>query len=252
VDAVCKRRRAVQLIVEPNADLPFTGSFRSEQFVRGPEHYQPSRTVKVPLTDDAALLAQMHQKTRYSVRLAQRRGVEITAAPVSDESAGGFYALLQETSNRNEFGIHSAAYYADFLRAFGDQAILLFAAVDGEPAAALIAARFGREAIYMYGASSTLHRAHGAAFALQFEAMRWARSHGCLSYDLWGIPAEDPNTEHSEGDRVAGTKGDDWRGLYKFKVGFGGEIVSYPPTLERRYRPFISFAVRRLYGNRGS
>jgi peptidoglycan pentaglycine glycine transferase (the first glycine) len=250
IDDLCRRRRAVHLIVETNRPLPFTGAFRENGFVRGPEHFQPSRTVKVKLLDDEALLAQMHQKTRYSVRLAYRRGVEIRRESPTAEAIGRFYSLLHETSNRNEFGIHSESYYRDFVQMFGDRAILLIAYVEQEPAAAVISACFGREAIYMYGASSTAHRAHGAAFALQFEAMRWAREHGCEHYDLWGIPNEDPKTAHEDGTRVAGTKGDDWSGLYKFKVGFGGEIVGYPTTLERRYHPFVSFAVRRLYATR--
>ncbi len=252
IDNICEKRRTVHLIVETDVQLPFTGTFRGEGFVKGPDHFQPQRTVKVPLLPDDELLGQMHQKTRYSVRLAERRGVEIRREETTGEAAERFYRLLEETSSRNEFGIHSQAYYRDFLETFGEQAILLFAYVDSEPAAALIAARFGNEAIYMYGASSTTHRAHGAAFALQFEAMKWARDNGSLVYDLWGIPSEDPKADSNDEGRVSGTKGDDWRGLYKFKVGFGGEIISYPPTLERRYRPMISFGVRRIYANRGS
>jgi lipid II:glycine glycyltransferase (peptidoglycan interpeptide bridge formation enzyme) len=250
IDEICRSRRAIHLIVETDSALPFKGTYRERGFVRGPEHFQPARTVKVPLLDDDALLSQMHQKTRYSVRLAYRRGVEIRRVEASEESIDVFYRLLSETSDRNDFGIHSRAYYRDFAQVFGERALMLIAYVNDEPAAALISARFGSEAIYMYGASSTTHRAHGAAFALQFEAMRWAREHGCKTYDLWGIPNSDPQTAHADGTRVAGTKGDDWSGLYKFKVGFGGEIVSYPPTLERRYHPFISFAVRRAYANR--
>lgn len=250
IDDVCRRRRAVHLIAETDRSLPFTGTFRDKGFVRGPDHFQPSRTVKVELLDDEALLGQMHQKTRYSVRLAYRRGVEVREESPTAEAIDTFYRLLRETSDRNEFGIHSAAYYSDFARVFSDRALLLVAYVDEEPAAAVISARFGREAIYMYGASSTTHRAHGAAFALQFEAMRWARKHGCETYDLWGIPDQNPKTAHADGTRVAGTKGDDWSGLYKFKVGFGGKISEYPSTLERRYHPFVSFAVRRLYANR--
>ena len=115
-------------------------------------------------------------------------------------------------------------------------------------AAGVIAARFGREAIYMYGGSSSEHRAHGAAFMLQFEAMRWARGAGSQIYDLWGIPSQDPESTGLEGGRVAGSKGDDWRGLYKFKVGFGGDIVRYPPAIERRYHPFLAAAARRVAG----
>ena len=49
--------------------------------------------------------------------------------------------------------------------------------------AGAIAAVFGDEAIYMYGASSSQERAHGAAFLLQHEMMRWARSRGARRYD---------------------------------------------------------------------
>jgi len=251
IDRICRERRAIHLIVEPDQHLPFTGRYKSEGFVRGPDHYQPSRTVKVPLLDDEALLAQMHQKTRYSVRLAKRRGVGVVRAAGTTDDAKTFYQLLQETAERNKFGIHAQAYYRDFLHLFGDDRILLFAEVDGVLGAGLIAARFGNEAIYMYGASSTHHRGRGAAFLLQFEAMRWARALGCEWYDLWGIPKRDPETMTSNGDLVPATHGDDWRGLYKFKVGFGGEIVTYPPTLERRYRPFLSFVARRRFGHRG-
>jgi lipid II:glycine glycyltransferase (peptidoglycan interpeptide bridge formation enzyme) len=248
VDERCRERRALSLIVEPETRLPLSGRYRAAGFARGPEHIQPGRTVKVPLLEDEALLNQMHQKTRYNIRLAQRRGVTAARAYPDDSAIETFYELLTDTASRNRFGVHSVSYYADFLRVFGSDAVLLFALIEGQPVAGVIAARFGEEAIYMYGASSTRHRAHGAGFYLQFEAMRWARSLGCRRYDLWGIPAEDPpSTEVDEGSRLAGTRGDDWRGLYEFKVRFGGEIVSYPPSLERRYRPMLAFAARRVY-----
>ncbi|HEX5498770.1 MAG TPA: peptidoglycan bridge formation glycyltransferase FemA/FemB family protein, partial [Thermomicrobiales bacterium] len=189
---------------------------------------------------------QMHQKTRYNIRLAQRRGVTVRSARPDD--VGAFYDMLRDTAGRNDFGIHSETYYADFLSVAGDNAALLFSEIDGEPVAGLIAVRFADEAIYMYGASSTQRRAHGAAFLLQFEAMRWARDRGCRRYDLWGIPATDPETTQvEERDRLAPTRGEDWRGLYEFKVRFGGTIVRYPPPLERRYVPGLAALARRIY-----
>lgn len=245
IDAKSRADRILFMIVEPDRPLPLTGRFKQEGFVRGGEHIQPGRTVKIPLVPDEALLGQMRQNTRYSVRLAQRRGVQIVrigdGATIDD-----FYSLLMDTAERNSFGVHSKAYYADFLATFGEDALCLFAYAEGQLAASLIAARFGEEAIYMYGASSTQNRAHGAAFLLQFEAMRWARESGCVRYDLWGIPMVDPNAVHEDGTRFAGTKSEDWRGLFRFKTGFGGEIVSYPPTLERRYRPVAAFLAKQL------
>ena len=79
-----------------------------------------------------AMLKRMHSKTRYSVRLAMRRGVEIEQRRPDDKAAlDQFYTLMQDTAERNEFAIHSYSYYADFMRIFGDHALMLFAKVDG-------------------------------------------------------------------------------------------------------------------------
>jgi lipid II:glycine glycyltransferase (peptidoglycan interpeptide bridge formation enzyme) len=251
LDETARRHRAICLIVEPDGAVGLTGSYREAGFVRGPTHFQPGRTVKVPLVDDDALLAQMHQKTRYSVRLAQRRGVVVERVTPDVAAMDGFYGLLEETSKRNAFQVHSRAYYDDFVAVFAERVVLLRALVEENHAATLISAAFGDEAIYMYGASSTQHRAHGAAFLLQFEAMRWAREQGCTRYDLWGIPDEDPETISGEGGKVASTHGDDWRGLFRFKTGFGGEIVRYPPSMERRYWHLLAWLARRTGVLRG-
>lgn len=254
LDAVCRRRRALSLILEREDALGLTGSFRSIGFVRGPGHYQPERTVKVPLLlDDEALLAQMHQKNRYSVRLAARRGVTIERGGADVASIDSFYALLSETAGRNRFGIHDRSYYDDVMRIFGDRALMLFAMVDSHIAAGLIAVRFGAESAYMYGGSSTTHRADGAAFVLQYEAMRWARDAGSQRYDLWGIPAEPRPADTAGPELVTGataSTGEDMRGLLNFKTRFGGEIIDYPPMMERRYVPVISWLAGRIVFDR--
>ena len=71
---------ALYTLVEADGKLPFAGKYKEHGFVTGPEHVQPGRTVKIPLLDDDALLKQMRQNTRYSVRLAMRRGVRSCAA----------------------------------------------------------------------------------------------------------------------------------------------------------------------------
>lgn len=253
IDRAALRHRAIMTVFEPNQSLRLTGTFREAGVVRGPGHFQPGRTVKIPLLEDEAILKQMHQKSRYSVRLAQRRGVTIEHRAFDRESVDLFYGLMKDTSERNDFGIHTHEYYEDFLRTFDEDAVLLFARVDDNNiGAALIAAAFGRDAIYMYGASSTQYRSHGAAFLLQFEAMRWARSRGCTTYDLWGIPEVDPESTRSDHQTaIAGTKGEDWRGLFRFKTGFGGDIVSYPPTLERRHVPVLPWLARKFLVIRG-
>ena len=240
IDRVCRQHRAISLVVEPDRPLPFTGDSRPLGFVLGPRHFQPERTVKVPL------LAQMRRDTRANVRRAERAGVVIERAEPAPAAVDRFYKLLAETADRNAFGIHEPAYYAGLLCRFGDDALISFARVCDEDAVTLVAIRDAGEGVSLYVGSSTAHRVRGAAALLQVDAMRWAREGGCRRYDLWGIPAADPPAGDLARGRVASSKGERWDGLYQFKTGFGGEIVGYPHLLERRYRPWLGFVARRI------
>ena len=248
IDKASRRRRAMSVILEPDQPILEGDDLSTIGLRPGPDHNQPGRTVIVPLADDETVLKQMHQKTRYSVRLAMRREVDVEVKSSRDQDAiNDFYSLLTDTANRNEFEVHSREYYDDFLDVFGDDAYFVFARYEGNLSAVVIAAAFGNTGTYMYGASSTEHRGHGAAFLLQFEAMRWSRDRGCDSYDLWGIPKVDPESVTSEDkSSIAGTKGEDWRGIYRFKTGFGGEIISFPETAERVYIPGLPWLARKL------
>jgi lipid II:glycine glycyltransferase (peptidoglycan interpeptide bridge formation enzyme) len=232
VDELAVRHDAVTVTVEPDAPLPPDAAYEAVGFVAADQqYYNPARTVKVPLLDDHALLDQMRSRTRYKVRLGQRRGVRVTEHTSADVAAmTAFHDLLQNTARRNEFEIEERSYYEDFMSVFGEDAALLLAHLGETPVAGLIVVRAAREGIYMFGASSTEHRVPGATAYLQFEAMRWARDHGCTRYDLWGISAEDPTPTPGQWQR---SQGGEWQGLHHFKVGFGGEIVAYPPAWER-------------------
>lgn len=248
IDRISRRRRAMNVIIEPDEPMFGGDDLAGTGLKPGPEHNQPGRTVMVPLAEDDVMLKQMHQKTRYSVRLAMRRGVEVVVKDPHDQAAlGEFYRLLADTAERNEFEVHSREYYEEFMDVFREDAFFVFASFEGNLCAVVIAASFGAKGTYMYGASSTEHRGHGAAFLLQFEAMKWSRDRGCTHYDLWGIPKVDPDSVTSEDkSSIAGTKGDDWRGIFRFKTGFGGDILTFPETAERQYIPGLPWLARKL------
>ena len=88
----------------------------------------------------------------------------------------------------------------------------LIAEVDGEPVAAVFLFAFAGRAYYVYGMSREAHRALMPNYLLQWEAMRWARAHGCSQYDLWGAP-----DVFDERDGM-------W-GVFRFKEGLGGQVV---------------------------
>jgi len=240
IDAACARHRSVLLVIEPHKPLPPSWLNMDGAFAPGPASFQTSRTVKVDLVDDAALLAQMRKDTRYNITYAQRKGVSIERAVANPTNLDVFYRLLGETAERNGFGIHARAYYEDFLACFGDRAVLLFSHAQGVVTAGLIAARFGNEARSMYAGSAGAHRGRGDSALLRFAAMQWARELGCLRYDLGGIA---PAARSGSAGVVPGSS---LEGVDTFKTGFGGTIVSYPQPVERRYRPRIAWLIRHV------
>jgi len=93
----------------------------------------------------------------------------------------------------------------------------------------------GKRCWYFYGASSNEHRERMPTYLIQWEAMRWAKEQGCLTYDLWGVPDEDQETLESKFmERNEGL----W-GVYRFKRGFGGELKRASSSLEKDYHPVL-------------
>ncbi len=80
-----------------------------------------------------------------------------------------------------------------------------------------------------------------------FHVMRWTREHGGARYDPGGIISEPRPSGSDVNSHSSGKRGSNLDGVTQFKLGFGGEIVAYPPTLERRYHPALSWVVRRFH-----
>ncbi len=205
---------------------------------------QPRTTVWIDLTpDEDIILARMKQKWRYNIRLAGRKGVVVREGNEADLEK--FIELMQVTGERKTFGVHAPDYYRTFWRLFASEegrALLLLAEYRGEPLAGVMVGRVGRQAYYFYGASGNRHRNLMPSHLLQWEAMRWAKRQGCTRYDLWGVPDEvgiDPTTPIPEPPTGM------W-GVWRFKRGFGGEIVRYVGAWDRAYYPFVLPLARRL------
>ena len=192
---------------------------------------QPPRTLIVDLRQEPeTLLAAMHEKWRYNIRLAERKGVRAYLAGAQDASAFGiFWGLMEETTARDDFHAHDKDYYRLMLETLsGDPATdgrtrpvarLLFAELDGKVLAANLMLYFGTKAIYLHGASSRERREVMAPQALHWQAMRDAKNWGYAAYDFWGIAPEDA-PKHP------------WAGVTRFKRGFGGAPVDYPGTFD--------------------
>jgi lipid II:glycine glycyltransferase (peptidoglycan interpeptide bridge formation enzyme) len=244
IDNLCHAHRAVLLKIEPDhvEDKAVEANLLQSGFQPSRHTIQPRRTLIIDLDggeDD--ILARMSQKTRYNVRLAGRRGVQIE--PWSDVEA--FSRMMIETGERDAFGVHSYEYYHQAYSTFDQNGnvTLQVALFEGKPLAAVMVFARGSRAWYLYGASSGEGRQHMPTYLLQWEAIRWALSRGCRTYDLWGIPDHDlEDLEKSFANRNDGL----W-GVYRFKRGFGGRVVRstgawdrpYNRTLYTLYRLFV-------------
>ncbi|GAC1357157.1 MAG: peptidoglycan bridge formation glycyltransferase FemA/FemB family protein [Ktedonobacteraceae bacterium] len=196
---------------------------------------QPLRTIVLDLApDEATLLAQMKEKWRYNVRLGARKGVAVRVA-TSAEDVHAWYHLLQTTGERDQFGIHTLDYYLRVWQIFAptDLVRLFLAEHEGQLLAGIFVGLFGRQALYLYGASSNEQRQLMPNYVLQWEAIRWAKQRGALLYDFWGIP----ETEE-ENEAMAG--------VYRFKRGWGGRVTQFVGCYEYVYRPLLMKAARRF------
>lgn len=234
LDTACRKHRSIALTIEPDSPSSAdTGHrIREQGFIEGAQTIQPPSTLLIDLTaTEDEILARMHQKTRYNIRLSGRKGVTVSRTDDLDM----FTDMVQETGSRNEFGVHSPDYYRHAYELFhpGGYCELLAACYEGQPLASLMVFRAGKRAWYLYGASTNLHRNRMPTYLLQWEAMRWAKEHGCETYDLWGIPDEDPDVlEEQFKERRDGL----W-GVYRFKRGFGGSHYRSMGAWDRPYLP---------------
>jgi peptidoglycan pentaglycine glycine transferase (the first glycine) len=138
---------------------PLGGAFVEELKARGwrfsDEQIQFRNTVELDLRLSAEdLLAAMKQKTRYNIRLAERKGVTVRAGTPEDYE--NIVAMYQETADRDNFTIRPPAYYLDIWRTFHEAGLAqpFIAEHGGYPLGAVIVVRYGPKAIYMYGAST--------------------------------------------------------------------------------------------------
>lgn len=227
-----KREKAIFLKLDPDARLgtgvpgeedssedavgtAVVADLTRRRWLYSSDQIQFRNTVLLDLSaSEEQLLARMKQKTRYNIRLAEKKGVRVRAGTPDDLPL--LFKIYAETSVRDGFVIRDEEYYrtvwTTFMASREPACEALIADVDGEPAAALFLFSFARRAYYIYGMSRRAHREKMPNYLLQWEAMRRAKARGCNVYDLWGAPDE------------FGPDDDLW-GVFRFKQGLGGQVV---------------------------
>ena len=247
IDALCHEEGVVFLRVEPQTWEPVAESFIESNlpgFNPTDQTIQPPHTILIDLQQtEEDILMGMKSKTRYNIRLAERK--EVVVKQSSDVES--FHRMMLTTGERDEFGIHTLAYYRAAYDEFAPKGkcVLLVATYQDEPLAGLMAFAHGDTAWYFYGASTNQERNRMPTYLLQWEAICWAKTKGCKTYDLWGIPDfPEDKLEAAFTDRSDGL----W-GVYRFKRGFGGELKRTIGAYDRVYRPLL-YRLYQLYSSR--
>lgn len=235
---VGRQQGAIFLKIDPDvpvSDLVFAGLLKDCGFAKNEtgldfEGVQPSFVFRLDITpSEEKLLADMHSKTRYNIRLAEKKGVQIRKA--SDRSdLRRFYDVLTETAIRDNFLIRGYEYFEMIWEQMveNDMGQVFLAEWEGKLVAATLAMCMGNKAWYLYGASSNQYRNVMPNYLIQWSMIRWARERGCTMYDFRGV----------SGDL---DESNPLYGLYKFKKGFNGEFTEFIGDLDTVYDPFFYF-----------
>ncbi len=210
------------LRVEPQkkTDLELIRKFAQKnkfKLLKTKKDHQPAQTLMLDLTQkEEDILAQMKSKTRYNLRLAQRKGIEIVQSQkLSDIEQ--FLKLLKITAQRDGIVNHSDEHYRNFFR-LGNERVKLFLAKDGEEVlAGALVTFYGQVATYLHGASGNQKRNKMPTFLLHWEIIRFAKQQGMKKYDWGGTKLE----AVEKGDKITYQAADTaWAGISRFKLGF--------------------------------
>ncbi len=167
------------------------------------------------------LLKNMHPKTRYNIRVAQKHGVKVEER-TDDEAFKIYLKLYFETTTRQGYYGHNEKYHTTVWESLkkAKLARLLIASYQDKPLTAWMLLNFKDTLYYPYGGSSKLHPEVMANNLIAWEAIKLGKKLNSKKFDMWGALGPDANTK------------DPWYGFHKFKTGYGGKLVEYPGTYD--------------------
>jgi len=235
IEKLARQRKAILLKIDP--DIPISNEtvvkllkdvgFKQVDKGKNFEGVQPKFVFRLDITpDEDTLLANMHQKTRYNIRLAMKKGVTVRLG--TREDLPKFYEVLKETAERDKFLIRAYSYFEDLYDTLvpAGYGQLFIAEYQNKIIAGTFAFITGDKAWYIYGASSNSHRNVMPNYLIQWEMIRWAKANGCTLYDFRGVSGD-----LSEDNPLYG--------LYKFKKGFNGQFTEFIGEWDYVYRPVM-------------
>ncbi len=236
---MAKRYKSYEIKIDPDvpsSNTEFTKMMTDLGFVitgggKNFEAIQPKYVFRLNIEGktEEEIMAAFHQKTRYNLRLAVKKGVEVRLC--GKEAVEDFTRIMEVTGARDGFVTRQASYFANMLDNLGEHCRLYMAYHEGRPIAGTLAIWYGDKVWYLYGASSNEDRNLMPNYLLQWNMIQWAVEKGCRIYDFRGV----------SGDL---TPENPLYGLYKFKKGFGGEFTEFVGEMDMILKPGVAFAVK--------
>ncbi|MBI4119259.1 MAG: peptidoglycan bridge formation glycyltransferase FemA/FemB family protein [Parcubacteria group bacterium] len=214
------QRRPIFLRIEPAAeDTPLNREKIKQCGLRITNAVQPQTTLLLDLSKNSeSLLDDMEHDTRYSIRVAERRGVRIIRFRNLQEKQAIFeevWKLLLETNLRHGLTMYPKEYYLQVALLDGDcRSEIILAQYEGKYIAAAIIVFFGKTATYLYAASANGYGKFNAPTLLLWHSILEAKNNHCGIFDFWGINSKNKN----------------WSGITAFKKSFGGQEARYLGT----------------------
>lgn len=227
-----KKHRSYVLKLDPDVTFDETEFMKHMEglgFVLAPkalnfENIQPQYVMRLDIEGktEEEVMAMFKPKTRYNIRLAVKKGVEVKIC--GKEAVDDFYRIMIETGARDRFLIRPAQYFSNMLDNLGEDVRLYMAYYEGQAIAGTIAAKLGDKVWYLYGASSNDHRSLMPNYLLQWQMIRWAIENHCKLYDFKGISGDCSEENHLYG-------------LYRFKSGFNAVFTEFVGEYRYIFRP---------------
>ncbi len=239
-----RKNRLVFIKIEPYEIKDSRPTIHDPKFlmVKSPHPLFPSWSQILSLEkNDDELLKSFHSKTRYNIRLAQKKGVVVKEV-FDKKGFEDFIKLYFVTCRRQKYFGHTPAYHRDIWETLkGDIAHLLIAYFDGEPLAAYEMFYFKNSIYYVYGGTSDKHRNLMASNLLMWEAIRLGKKLGAVRFDMWGSLPPNYDTGHP------------WAGFTRFKEGYNTKFVEFVGSFDLVINPLmyklynLTYRLRELY-----
>lgn len=212
--------------------------------MKAPHDMQPKEVLIMSIDEDEQeILSRMKPKTRYNIRLAEKKGVK-TFVSRERKYVDAFCDLVEVTAKRDNITPHPRAYYQKMLQFIPENMLKLYVAeYEGKIVAANLVVFFGKYSTYLHGASGNEYREVMAPYLLQWRQIQDARADGCERYDFGGVKIEEA--------------GSDWAGITRFKQGFSPKQAAIRfsgtydvPVRKIRYRMYLALQIlKKIYKN---